>query len=222
MLELLLENMPLAMTAAGLVLMALEALSPGAHLIVIGVALIGAGVVGLLFPPVASPFILAALTLGIGLAATYVYREFDFYGGKSAGQTPDSRSLSGKTGYVTKTVSTREGEVKLDNGGFAPYYSARTSSGTIEEGEEIIVLDPGGGNVLTVESTSGFEADEIDRALARGVVTEELEREMATEDPDNADLAGSDTGDTDTESESESESETQRDDAEPATETEKQ
>ncbi len=213
MLELLLENMPLAMTAAGLVLMALEALSPGAHLIVIGIALIGAGIVGLIFPPAASPFILAALTLAIGLAATYIYREFDFYGGKSAGQTPDSRSLSGKTGYVTKTVSTRDGEVKLDNGGFAPYYSARTSSGTIEEGEEIIVLDPGGGNVLTVASFGGLEEDEIDRALARGVAKEELEREMATEDREH------DTGGT---TEADTEPEPKRDDAEPATETEKQ
>ncbi|WP_255169758.1 NfeD family protein [Natrononativus amylolyticus] len=168
MLELLVENMPLTLLAAGLVLMALEALSPGAHLIVIGVALVGAGLVGVLFPPAAAPLVLAALTLVIGAAAAYVYREFDFYGGKGTAQTKDSSALSGATGYVTETVTTRGGEVKLDKGGFAPYYSARTTSGSIEEGEEVIVLDPGGGNVLTVEAMGAIESDEIDRALARG------------------------------------------------------
>ncbi|WP_265110377.1 NfeD family protein [Halosolutus halophilus] len=167
MLELLLENMPLALLTAGLVLMGLEALSPGAHFIVIGIALVGAGLVGMLFPPAANVLVLAALTLAIGIAATYVYREFDFYGGKGTAQTSDSNSLAGSTGYVTEPVTTRGGEVKLDEGGFAPYYSARTTSGTIDEGEEIIVLDPGGGNVLTVESLGAIGEDEIDRALAR-------------------------------------------------------
>jgi len=152
MVESLVGNIPLLLLVAGLVLMVLEALSPGAHLIVIGIALVGAGLIGLLFPPVANVLVLAGLTLVIGLAAAYVYREFDFYGGKGSGRTTDSDSLSGRTGYVTKTITTRSGEVKLDEGGFAPYYSARTTDGTIEEGEEVIVLDPGGGNVLTVES----------------------------------------------------------------------
>ncbi|ELY60335.1 hypothetical protein C491_03535 [Natronococcus amylolyticus DSM 10524] len=167
MIEVLFENMPLVLLATGLVLMGLEALSPGAHLIVIGIALVGAGLIGMLFPPAANLLVLAGLTLAIGLVATYVYREFDFYGGKGTPQTSDSESLAGTTGYVTKTVTNRGGEVKLEQGGFAPYYSARTSSGTIEEGEEIIVLDPGGGNVLTVESLGSIGEDEIDRALAR-------------------------------------------------------
>ena len=181
MLELLFDNMPLVLLASGLVLMGLEALSPGAHLIVIGVALVGAGLVGLLFPPAANVLVLAALTLAIGIAATYIYREFDFYGGKGTPQTSDSDSLSGRTGYVTETVTTRSGEVKLDEGGFAPYYSARTTDGTIEEGDEIIVLDPGGGNVLTVESLGAIGEDEIDRALAQ-------DREADGGDP--ADLSG--------------------------------
>ncbi|RQG97874.1 NfeD family protein [Natrarchaeobius chitinivorans] len=172
MLEVLLGNMPLVLLSVGLVLMALEALSPGAHLIVVGVALVGAGLIGVLFPPAADILILAGLTLLIGLAATYVYREFDFYGGKGTAQTKDSGSLAGATGYVTETITTRDGEVKLDEGGFAPYYSARTTSGTIEEGEEIIVLDPGGGNVLTVESLGAIGEDDIDRALAEGSLTE--------------------------------------------------
>lgn len=171
MLELLFGNMPLVLLIAGLVMIALEAVSPGAHFIVIGVALAGAGLIGFIlgpvFSPLAAPIVLAAMTLGIGALAAYIYREFDFYGGKGTAQTRDSSSLSGTTGYVTKTVTARDGEVKLDNGGFTPYYRARTTSGTIEEGEEIMVIDPGGGNVVTVEALGAIGEDEIDRALAR-------------------------------------------------------
>ena len=186
MLELLFANMPLALLSVGLVLMALEALSPGAHLIVIGVALVGAGLIGLIFPPVANTFVLAGLTLVIGLAAAYVYNEFDFYGGKGTAQTSDSSSLAGTTGYVTETVTTRDGEVKLDEGGFAPFYSARTTSGTIEEGEEVIVLDPGGGNVLTVESLGAIGEDEIDRALAEGAADSDSVEESDESKPAEA------------------------------------
>jgi membrane protein implicated in regulation of membrane protease activity len=167
MVESLAGNVPLLLLVVGLVLMVLEAISPGAHLIVIGIALVGAGLIGVLFPPAANVLVLAVLTLAIGAAAAYVYREFDFYGGKGTARTTDSDSLSGALGYVTETVTTRSGEVKLEEGGFAPYYSARTTDGTIEEGEEVIVIDPGGGNVLTVESVSAIGEDEIDRALAR-------------------------------------------------------
>ena len=182
MLDALFGNLPLMLLSVGLLLMALEAISPGAHFIVIGVALVGAGLVGVLFPPVASPFILAGLTLVIGLIATYIYHEFDFYGGKGTAQTKDSSSLAGATGYATEAITNRTGQVKLDEGGFAPHYSARTTSGTIEEGEEIIVLDPGGGNVLTVESMDAIGEDEIDRALAREA-TRHAEDADATEEP---------------------------------------
>ncbi|MDQ2049905.1 NfeD family protein [Natronolimnohabitans sp. A-GB9] len=184
MLELLFGNMPLVLLVVGLILMGLEAISPGAHLIVIGVALVGAGLIGVLFPPVANAFVLAGLTLVIGLAAAYVYNEFDFYGGKGTAQTSDSSSLAGSTGYVTETVTPRDGQVKLDEGGFAPYYSARSTSGTIEEGEEIIVLDPGGGNVLTVESLGAIGEDEIDRALARGQADDEESQSESESEPE--------------------------------------
>lgn len=180
MVESLVGNVPLLLLVVGLVLMVLEAISPGAHLIVIGVALVGAGLIGVLFPPVANVLVLAVLTLVIGIAAAYVYREFDFYGGKGTAQTTDSDSLAGATGYVTETVTNRSGEVKLEKGGFAPYYSARTTEGTIEEGEEVIVIDPGGGNVLTVESLDAIGADEIDRELAReAAMSDRDEREAA-------------------------------------------
>ena len=199
MVESVVGNIPLLLLVAGLVLMVLEAISPGAHLIVIGIALVGAGLVGLVFPPAASPFVLAALTLVVGLAAAYVYREFDFYGGKGTARTTDSDSLAGRTGYVTETVTTRDGEVKLDGGGFAPYYSARATDGTIAEGEDVIVLDPGGGNVLTVESLEALGEDEIDRALARM----DESSEAVSADRSNSER----TGDVDDEREPETETE---------------
>ena len=75
---------------------------------------------------------------------------------------------------MTERVTPTEGEVKLDNGGFNPRYSARSVDGEIPEGTEVMVIDPGGGNVVTVESVStGY--DDIDRELARGR-NEETER----------------------------------------------
>jgi membrane protein implicated in regulation of membrane protease activity len=191
MIDVFLENLPLLFLAVGLIMMALEALSPGAHLIVIGVALVGAGLIGLLIPPLAGPLFLAGLTLAFGVAAAYVYREFDFYGGKGTARTKDSDSLAGATGYVTEEVTQRGGQVKLDGGGFSPHYSARSTDDTIAEGEEIIVLDPGGGNVLTVAALGAIEDDEIDRALARG----------ADADADAADESEGRSADSQTESE---------------------
>lgn len=166
MLGLLLDNLPVFLLSMGLILIALEAFSPGAHLIVIGVAIAGSGFIGLLYPPANDILVLAVLTLLFGGVATYFYREFDFYGGKGTEQTSSSESLAGETGYVTETVTPRGGQVELDSGGFDPHYMAESRGETIEEGERIQVIDPGGGNVVTVapapieESTGTAETDE--------------------------------------------------------------
>jgi membrane protein implicated in regulation of membrane protease activity len=160
------ESLPLLLIVAGLGLSLAEALAPGAHFVVLGVALLLAGVVGLVLGPLASPFVLAALVLVFGALALYGYREFDLYGGKGSGQTTDSASLTGRIGRVTERVTPTSGQVKLESGGFNPHYAARSVDGEIQEGEEVVVVDPGGGNVLTVESLSGG-LDEIDRELAR-------------------------------------------------------
>jgi membrane protein implicated in regulation of membrane protease activity len=163
-------SLPFFLILVGAALMVMEAFAPGAHFIVIGIALLAAGLVGLLvgglLPSAALPLVLAAVVLATGGAALYVYRTFDFYGGKGSGRTSDSASLRGKTGRVTERVTKSGGEVKLDGGGFNPYYQARALDGDIDAGEEVMVVDPGGGNVLTVESMSGLE-DDIDRELAR-------------------------------------------------------
>lgn len=171
MVEVFGQSLSLVLAIAGAALVVAEALAPGAHFIVLGVALLLAGLLGLalgsVVGPTLLPLILAGAVLGIGAATFYVYREFDFYGGKGTAQTRDSSSLRGSTGRVTERVSPTGGEVKLEGGGFNPHFRARTVDGEIPEGTEVMVTDPGGGNVVTVESLSAVE-DDIDRELARG------------------------------------------------------
>ena len=163
------NNLALFLLLAGAGLTIAEAFAPGAHFIVLGVALLVAGLVGLVLPSsmgLVAPAILAAVVLGAGAATFYVYRQFDFYGGKGGEQTSDSDSLRGATGRVTERVTTTGGEVKLDDGGFNPYYRARSADGEIEVGTEVMVMDPGGGNIVKVAPVEGF--DEIERELERG------------------------------------------------------
>lgn len=179
------ETLPLLLVVAGIALSIAEALAPGAHFIVVGVSLLGAGLIGLVLGPAATPFVLAGLVLLIGIVTLYGYRELDFYGGKGQPQTSDSADLKGQTARVTSRVTTREGEVKIDNGGFNPYYSARTIEGEIPEGEEVMVVDPGGGNVVTVESLGAIEGS-LDRELERARA-ENAQRDAADDRP--ADVA---------------------------------
>lgn len=165
MVELFGQSLSLLLVLMGTGLCVVEAFAPGAHFIVIGVALLIAGLVGLFVPAAATPFVLALLVFVVGIGALYGYRYLDLYEGSGRGKTQDSEDLRGKRGYATEAVTPRGGSVKLQNGGFASTYSARTISGTIEEGEEVVVVDPGGGNVVTVESVTG--QDDIDRELDR-------------------------------------------------------
>lgn len=161
------EALPLLLVVAGLGITMAEALVPGAHFVVLGVALLLAGIAGLLFPPLASPIVLGLLVFAFGALALYGYREFDLYGGKGVARTSDSSSLKGQTGRVTERVTTAEGEIKLDDGGFNPHFTARSVAGEIGVGTEVMIVDPGGGNVVTVEALDVVE-DDIDRELARG------------------------------------------------------
>jgi membrane protein implicated in regulation of membrane protease activity len=182
------ETLPLLLVLAGLGLSVAEALAPGAHFVVLGVALLLAGVVGLLIGPLASPLVLGVLVLLFGALSLYGYREFDLYGGKGTARTSDSDALTGTFGRVTERVTPTEGEIKLDDGGFNPYYSARSMDGEIEAGTEVMVIDPGGGNVVTVAPVAEYE-DEIDRELARG------RREAAAEAIEARDADGDDADD---------------------------
>ena len=158
-------SLPLLLLLAGAGIAVLEAVAPGAHFIVLGTALFVAGLVGVLVPALAGPLALAVLVLVVGGATLYGYRELDLYTGSGSGRTRDSDSLRGQTGRVTERVTETEGQVKLTGGGFNPYFEARSVAGAISEGEEVVVVDPGGGNVLTVEGLEGG-LDDIDRELA--------------------------------------------------------
>lgn len=166
--DLVFSNLPLALTLVGAGLIMAEAFAPGAHFFVVGVALFVAGLVGFLLP-IGGPlslFIMSLVVIGTAVATLYGYRRMDIWGGTGEGKTSDSSSLRGQTARVTERVTPTEGEVKVSEGGFNPYYRARSVDGEIEEGEEVIVIDPGGGNVLTVEAFANVK-DEIDRELER-------------------------------------------------------
>lgn len=161
-------NLPLVLTVLGAGLVIAEAFAPGANFFPVGVGLFAAGLVGFLLP-VGGPFawlLMSAVVILATGATLWAYAEFDLMTGGGKDRTSDSDSLRGKLGHVTERVTPRSGEVKLDDGGFNPYYKARSVDGEIAEGEEVIVLDPGGGNVLTVDAV-GEEQDDIDRALAQ-------------------------------------------------------
>jgi membrane protein implicated in regulation of membrane protease activity len=182
------SDLALLLVVAGAGLVIAEALAPGAHFIVLGVALLVAGIAGLLLPAsigIFAPLVLAALVLVVGGITLYGYRQFDFYGGKGSGQTSSSDDLRGQTGRVTERVSETVGEVKLDDGGFNPHYRARSVDGEIAEGAEVIVIDPGGGNVVTVEAIDDI-ADDIDRELAEEASKREAETGEPDADPDAA------------------------------------
>jgi membrane protein implicated in regulation of membrane protease activity len=181
--DLLQVGLPTILLLVGTGLIVAEAFAPGAHFFVAGVSLFAAGLVGFVLPPalgVLNILILAGVVLGAGGATLYAYRQFDIYTGAGVDQTSDSDSLRGQSGRVTEHVTPREGEVKLEDGGFNPFYRARSVDGEIPEGTEVIVLDPGGGNVLTVEAVGNI-ADDIDRELARGRRAAEEEASAASD-----------------------------------------
>jgi membrane protein implicated in regulation of membrane protease activity len=201
------ETLPLLLIVAGLGLSIAEAMAPGAHFAVLGVALLAAGVVGLVLGPVAGPLVLAALVLVFGGLALAGYRRFQIYGDGAAGQTSDSDSLRGRTGRVTERVTPQSGSVKLDRGGFNPNYAARSLDDEIPVGAEVLVVDPGGGNVLTVESLDDVR-DDIDAELARGRAEERAsdDADDAEPEPEPEPEADADAGDgTETEEDGETE-----------------
>lgn len=173
--DLVSDSLPLILTVVGAGLVIAEAFAPGAHFFVVGLALLVAGLVGVVLPVGGALLIaiMSVVVIGTALGTLYGYRQMDIWGGSGKDKTSDSASLRGQTGRVTERVTPTEGEVKLSEGGFNPYYKARSVDGEIAEGEEIMVVDPGGGNVLTVESFSAAK-DDIDRELER-------DREVSTE-----------------------------------------
>lgn len=161
------QSLSFVLVVAGAVLCIAEALVPGAHLIVLGVALLASGLVGMFLLSSATPFVLAGLVLAVGLVALYFYRYYEIYDGTGSGQTFASSDLRGQTGYVVEEVTPRSGRVDLEGGGFDSSYAARTTTGTIPADTAVVVVDPGGGNVVTVERLEN-PADDDDATLVPG------------------------------------------------------
>ncbi|MFC6951520.1 NfeD family protein [Halorubellus litoreus] len=217
-------GLPLLLVLAGAGLMLAEAVIPGAQFVVVGVALFLAGLVGILLGGAFTSVVaLSLMTVAFGVFAYFAFREMDLYNGPDRGQTTDSDDLSGVTAIVTEKITARGGAVRLsEGGGFDPNYRARSEHGDIEEGTEVIVTDPGGGNVLTVESLDVVREDSIDRELARG--REEAARSNDESEETSREEAGDEASDEPESSSSEgarSESSRDRDESETETETER-
>ncbi len=164
------QPLSVVLLLAGAALVVGEALAPGAHLIVLGIALLAAGLVGIALPSSVgafAPLVMAGVAIAAAAATLYAYRQFDVYGPSDGARTSDSASLRGQAGRVTQRVTETGGEVKLDDGGFSPHYRARAFDGEIATGSRVIVVDPGGGNVVTVAALDAVE-DDIDRELSAG------------------------------------------------------
>lgn len=191
------ESLSFILVVLGVSLCVLEAFAPGAHFIVVGVALLAAGLIGLAVPPLATPIALGVLVLGVGALALYLYRTYDFYQGTDRGRTRDSMDLLGAEAKVIETVTPDGGRVKITGrGGFDPTYSARSIDGTIEVGARVVVTDPRGGNVLRVAAAD--QADDIDRELAetRATATDDDTAESeAGDEPATESASGSQTDD---------------------------
>lgn len=153
--EAFLPEFPLSLIFAfvGLFLLLGEALIPGGTLMVVGIGIMGAGVTGQVFG-FDGLLPLTVLTAVYGTAAFAGFKHFEVYG-ERGDQTSEADSLEGETGVVKQTVTSQEGEVKIDSGGFNPFFIARSSTGEeIPEGERVRVVDSGGGNVLKVAPVS--------------------------------------------------------------------
>lgn len=140
------------------------------NLVIVGLVVSIAGLIGVVVEPESTLLVLAALIPVVGFLLFVLYRYVEFPRSSAPEQTSSARSLVGRTGRITEEATPRGGEITLYHGGFDPRYQCRTREGTIPEGEAAVVVSPGGGNVLTVA-----REDEVDIA--------ELEQSTGGDDP---------------------------------------
>lgn len=120
------------------------------NLVFVGLVVSIVGLIAMVLGPYSTPLVLGGMIPIVAFIVFYIYRYFEFPREERPEQTSSAASLVGAGGRVTEVVTERSGEIKLDGGGFDPYYRCQTDDGPIEEGERAVVVDPGGGNVLTV------------------------------------------------------------------------
>lgn len=132
------------------------------NLVIVGIVVSLAGLIGVVVEPESTLLVLAALVPVVGFLLFYLYRHVQYPRSEAPEQTSSARSLVGQAGDVTEEVTPRGGEVELLRGGFTPTHRARSRSGTIAPGERVIVIEPGGGNVLTVAPADEVDVDELE------------------------------------------------------------
>ena len=173
--ELLGVSLNLIILLVGSLLVIAEAIIPGAQFIVIGVSLLATGVIGFAVPTIGSSI---PLLLGVFIITSILtflaYSKLNIYEGEGGViETSDSDSLKGIEGVVVEPVTQSNGKVDLNKTGFATEFQARTEfDQTIEEGTKIVVVDGGGGNIVTVQEMADITQDEIDKELDRELETE--------------------------------------------------
>lgn len=131
------------------------------NLIIVGLAVTIAALIGMLLGPYSTPIVVGALIPLVGFLLYYVYRFVEFPRSRGPQQTSSASSLLGASGRVIETATPRGGAIELDGGGFDPHYRCRTTEATIPAGERAVVIDPGGGNVLTVVPEEAFDPDRL-------------------------------------------------------------
>jgi membrane protein implicated in regulation of membrane protease activity len=142
----------IAMILAGVVLLVIEALSPGAFLLVPATIVIIIGILGLVYPDLLfsiwSPIIAVVLFVPMTYVTIKLYQRL---APPAPPQTTVATSLVGQKGVVTKTVrpNSLEGKVRIDH----DIWSA-TSAKEIPDGKKVIVKSSEGVHVF-VEEVSG-------------------------------------------------------------------
>lgn len=152
------------------------------NLMIVGLAVTIAALIGMLLGPYSTPIVLGALIPLVGFLLYYVYRFLEFPRSRGPQQTSSASSLLGASGLILETATPRGGSIELDGGGFDPHYRCRTTGATIPEGERAVVVDPGGGNVLTVVPEEAFDPDQltpVDAADAGWKVVSDLRETIA-------------------------------------------
>jgi len=140
----------IALVLAGVVLLVIEALSPGAFLLVPATILIIIGILGLIYPGLLfsywSPIIAVVLFVPMTYVTIKVYQRL---APPAPPQTTVATSLVGQKGVVTRAVQpdSLTGKVRIDH----DIWSA-TSTKEIKEGTQVVVKSSEGVHVTVEEA----------------------------------------------------------------------
>lgn len=150
------QTINLLLLSLGSLLIAAEAVIPGASFIVIGVTMFVTGLVSIFAPFGGSIIFLTVIFLLTGVTTMYAYRQVS--SGQKSQTINTESSLEGEYGIVSEEVTENNGKVNIKTKTI-PFrkddeMQARCKYGSIEEGTEVIVTDSGGGNILTVAEKS--------------------------------------------------------------------